>query len=103
LTFLDRTCGVADDDDDVAEVDGGEVAQRDVEDGGLPVDRDQGLRERVGVWAKPSPCTGGQHHADHRSPLVGESAASPTRSLTLPVAGRGSPVPAIGATPIGCV
>ena len=55
-----RVRRVADDDHDVAQADRGQVAQRDVEDGDLaglanPVDRQQGLGQRVRVRPQPRP------------------------------------------------
>ena len=66
LALLDRVGGVPDDHDDLAQVDRGEVAQGDVQDGRVAVHRHQRLRQRVGVGAETASGTGGQHHADHR-------------------------------------
>ena len=84
--FADHVRPVPDHDHHVAQPHRGEVAQRDVEDGGPPGHRQQRLRQHVRVGAQPPPGTGGQHHADHRrspSLISGSLAASQPDRLTL--------------------
>jgi hypothetical protein len=59
----DRVRRVADHDHDVTQPHRGQVAQRDVEDGDLAVDGQQGLRQRVGVRPQPAACAGREDHS----------------------------------------
>ena len=58
----DRVRRVADHDHDVTQPHRSQVAQGDVEDGDLAVDRQQGFGQLVGVRPQPAPRAGRQDH-----------------------------------------
>lgn len=87
LAVPDRLLAVADDDRRLAQADLGEVAEGEVQDGPLPVDRHQRLRQGVGVRAQPAAGAGCQNEADH--------AGSPDPSCCAGPSGRALP-PAVG-------
>src|SRR5262249_24079870 len=66
----DGVSGVPGDQRHVRDVDFSHVAQDDVEDGTVPVDRDQGLGHVVGVRPQPLALTCGKYHSDHGAPPV---------------------------------
>jgi len=66
----ERLGGVAGDQRDVGDRNLGQVAQDDVEDGQLAVDRQQRLGQRIGVRSQALTLARGENESDHDMPFL---------------------------------